>query len=105
MEKIESPYIYTLKAILDQNEIYDSGDCDMIRHHARKDMDEKTKYITYDEYLKLEKKLKEIKLEAVLESMMAIYEGSADWNKGYQAGAADMIIRISRELFPEKTSP
>jgi hypothetical protein len=45
-------------------------------------------------------KVSGIKLEAVLDSMLAIYEGSADWNRGYKAGAADMIIRIQKELFP-----
>lgn len=46
------------------------------------------------------KKVGEIQLEAVLESMIAIYEGSAEWNKGYKAGAADMIIKIQKELSP-----
>jgi hypothetical protein len=46
------------------------------------------------------KQVKEIKLEAILASMMAIYEGSSEWNKGYKAGAADMIIKIQKELLP-----
>jgi predicted nucleic acid-binding Zn-ribbon protein len=47
-----------------------------------------------------DKQINEIKLEAILASMMAIYEGSADWNKGYKAGAADMVIKIQKELLP-----
>jgi len=55
--KKEEPYVYTLKAILDMNEIYDSGDCDMIRCQSRKDSDQTVKYVDYEEYLKLQKRL------------------------------------------------
>jgi hypothetical protein len=44
--------------------------------------------------------VKDIKLDAVLASMLAIYEGSSEWNKGYKAGAADMIINIQKEMGP-----
>ena len=46
------------------------------------------------------KKVKDIKLDAILGSMLAIYEGSSEWNKGFKAGAADMIIKIQKELLP-----
>lgn len=59
---------------------------DQLRH------DQWYQYEKYFEYL--QKKLEELNLDAILQSMMAIYEGSPEWRKGYKAGVADATNKI-----------
>lgn len=47
---------------------------------------------------KFKKKLRTIQLDAALASMLAIYESAPEWEKGYKAGAADMIIFLTKEF-------
>jgi hypothetical protein len=55
----DRPYIYTLKAILDNNEIYDSADCDMIREHRGAFSGKLPEYVAKEEYLKLKQKIEQ----------------------------------------------
>lgn len=50
---------------------------------------------------KFKKKLREIQLDTILASLLAIYERAPEWEKGYKAGAADMVVHLTKEFLEE----
>ena len=102
---MSQPYIYTLKAILDNNEIYDSADCSMIRENRGLFKGELPKYVTLEEYQKLEAKIEAAKQAAevsIFEWQEARkYEVDKD-TKGIQKAAIDDLKEIIALLIPRK---
>ena len=100
----EEPYIYTLKAILDQNEIYDSGDCSMIRQHARKKTDQEVKYVALEDYRKLERKYDKAVLE-LISNGLRLEMTMKEYNKKRAAYAKEVLNSIrDKQTHCEKES-